>query len=334
MNLVDLVDENGLQQDEWSLTTPRFGNEDQLQVVGHDSGKGNKKHYILKCIKCSEDVSMFQTGYFRSVKISLTRGQIPCGCASRPRWTKEQFAILCTRKAVELSYTFLGFNGEWQGQDTKIKMLCKKHGEWNTGNISNLISKGTGCPKCSAESQSTLKRKSDGIMAASFLASGSFHPDTTFWRSARLDSVGHKTYWFMSCPECGEIGESHHGNLKQGKRPCSCNSQRQKEAYINVLIDNDRIVAIKFGIAANSLKRVKEQNSNSVYKVTNCSVYMFPSVESCKAAEKDCKKQLVCGIIQRQDMSDGYTETTYVYNLDKIKQIYKKHGGIEVCHSP
>ena len=34
-NLEDLIDpEYGLQQDEWSLTRPRFGTEGQLEVIG------------------------------------------------------------------------------------------------------------------------------------------------------------------------------------------------------------------------------------------------------------------------------------------------------------
>ena len=55
MNLEDLVDENGLQQDEWSLTNPVFGEEDQLKVVGWSLTKTGKKYYILKCKRCSQD---------------------------------------------------------------------------------------------------------------------------------------------------------------------------------------------------------------------------------------------------------------------------------------
>lgn len=31
-------------------------------------------------------------------------GTTPCGCSKKPKWSKEQFDILCSRKAVELVY--------------------------------------------------------------------------------------------------------------------------------------------------------------------------------------------------------------------------------------
>jgi hypothetical protein len=43
-----------------------------------------------------------------------------------------------------------------------------------------------------------------------------------------------------------------------------------------------------------------------------------------------CKKELETGIIPKQELPDGYTETTYIYNLDKIKQIYMEYGGVEI----
>lgn len=114
MDLIDLLDENGLQQDEWSLTAPRFGEEQQLEVVGW-SGKtrGNRgnKYYILKCSVCSVDSELFGGGYFKSKKCHLLVGSLPCGCASNPHWNENQYRTICTRKAQELGYTFLGFDG-------------------------------------------------------------------------------------------------------------------------------------------------------------------------------------------------------------------------------
>ena len=43
MNLEDLIDENGLQQDEWSLTNPVFGEDGQLEVVGYNGKKKARK---------------------------------------------------------------------------------------------------------------------------------------------------------------------------------------------------------------------------------------------------------------------------------------------------
>ena len=328
MNLEDVVDpEHGMQQDEWSLSRPKFGKEGQLEVIGWSGKIGTKKMYISKCGRCSEDTEVFGDGYFKSRRDNLLRGHLPCGCARNPQWSKEQHAILCKRKAEEIGYTFLGFVGEWKGVYTKVKMLCEKHGEWGSGIIDTLINTGRGCPRCGAE----VSTKPDDVMVESFFASRAFHIDTKFWRSERKDNRGKSVYWHMSCGECGKTGESVSGNLQRGKRPCACSPMRQQEAYINWLTDDhNNTVAIKFGIARDSKLRVKEQNSKSVYTLKQHSVYRFRDSASCKQAERDCKQGLECGVVLKRDMPDGYTETTWLYNLEKVEEIYKRNGGLKV----
>ena len=330
MNLEDLLDENGLQQDEWSLTAPTFGKEGQLQVIGWArKNSQNNKYYILKCIKCSKDYELFGDGYFKSLKGSLITGRVPCGCALNPRWSKEQHFIRCSRKAEELNYLFLGFHGKWLARKTKISMMCSDHGIWNTGDISNLNIGNNGCPTCALENISKLNSKTDDVMIASFFASGAFHPDSKFWRSARLTKSGYRQYWYMSCPECEEIADSTSTDLQRGHRPCLCSKNRQKEAYINLLVDdNNNTVSIKFGVAVDSKERTKKQNRASTYDVQQYSVYAFTSVQSCRKAERECKQQLECGVVLKRDMPDGYTETTWAYNLEKIIEIYERNGGI------
>lgn len=332
---MNLADENGLQQDEWSLAALTFGENDQLTVIGwagrSKGGRGNKL-YVLKCSKCSQDIELFGKGLFKGMKGDLVNGQVPCGCSKSPKWSKGQFVTLCSRKAQELGYTFLGFIGKWNGQKTRIKLSCEKHGEWVGGTITNLINHRNGCPACArydtGQAAAKANKKTDSAMIESFHKSGAFHPDAEFWRSVRKNSRGVKCYWHMSCPECGETGEAISSDLQRGKRPCACSPMRQQECYINWLIDEHNIVvAIKFGIARDSGLRLKQQDSKSVYMVKQHCVYQFPDVTSCKKAERECSELLECGVVLRRDMPDGYTETTYVYNLDKIIEIYERNGG-------
>ena len=331
MDLVEVLGGSHLQQDDYSLSGVVFGEDGQLAVVGWSGRRKGKsdKFYILKCSKCSQDNELFGDGYFRSLKGSLVRVHVPCGCALSPRWSQEQYAVLCIRKAKELGYTFSGFVGEWKGRKTKIEMFCEKHGEWSSGVIDSLVNMGTGCPGCKADAARDARTKPDEVMIASFHKSKSFHPDTKFWRSERLTSRGWAVYWHMSCPECGEDGESTGSNLQKGRRPCACSPQRQQECYINWIIDeHNNAVGIKFGIATNSKQRVKQQDSQSVYEIRQHQVYSFPSVQSCKKAERECLQGLECGVVLKRDMKDGYTETTWVYNLNKIVEIYERNGGI------
>lgn len=108
-----------------------------------------------------------------------------------------------------------------------------------------------------------------------------------------------------------------------------CSGRNQQECYINGVYDNNTIVAVKFGIANNSKKRVKQQSRLSIFDIRQLKVFTFPSVKDCKAAEKACKKELQCSILSKSEMPDGYTETTSPLNLDKIIKIYRSHGGID-----
>ena len=329
MDLNELVETDaGLLQDEWSLSRPRFGKENQLEVIGWSGkSKSGNKYYILKCSDCSGDSELFGEGHFRSVKGFLTGGGIPCGCSSAHKWTNKQYEILCERKSKQKNYKFMGFTGEWKGKDTKISLVCEIHGKWDSGTISSFLHSNMGCPPCGRISASSMIRKSDEDMISSFFSSGAFHPDTKFWRSDRLNSQGAKVYWKVHCPVCSKYSETTSNELQRGCVSCDCNNQRQKECYINLIFDGCEVKAIKFGIACNSKRRASQQNSSSVYKIKQHVVYSFSSVEDCKKAENDCKLEIECGILSKIDMPDGYTETTHYSNLDKIIEIYERNGG-------
>jgi len=336
LNLEDVLDpEYGLKEDTWSLKRESFGVDGQLQVVGWSGYQGKKKLYILKCSKCAEDEELFGQGFFKSKRSNLqSLNQIPCGCSSRVAWSSHQYEVLCRRKACELEYTFLGFQ-EWKGAFTKIEMSCDEHGIWVTGTISSLLHRRSGCPTCK-EDKFKLTRgvnrplKSDKVMIESFTRTGAYDEGTVFWRSDRVASNGVKAYWYVSCPICSQIGEARSGHLQLGAVVCGCSVSAQKQAYINLLILDGTPFAIKFGIAKDAKRRLKAQNEKSIYDIVNNSIYIFPSVKQCKRAERECKEEFECGVVLKRDMGDGYTETTWLYNLEKIKEIYEKNGGVPI----
>jgi hypothetical protein len=323
MNLDDLIGNAGILQDDCAAETSIFGNNGQLKVVGHNGSKGNKKQYILYCSVCSKDPELFGEGYFSSTKSSLDNNSIPCGCSTAPRWSKEQYFVLCSRKAKELGYKFIGFESDWAGHKTKIKMFCEKHEEWAT------LSKGVGCPSCRTDKMRAAKLKPDSVIVESFMATGSFVSGTKFWRSERTNNLGWFAYWNMYCPECEEYAEPKACHLIQGSIPCACSKRRQKECYITWLVDeNNNPIAIKFGITNNLKRRIKEQNKLSKYSVQKGMVFAFPTVLACKRAERECKEELVTKFMSKSDLPDGYTETTDISNLFRIVEIYKRNGGI------
>lgn len=64
---------------------------------------------------------------------------------------KSQIVPVCSLRG----YCLLGFVSPYKGSRTKLKLLCKEHGEdfiWETTTIQSFISSGCGCPKCKQES--------------------------------------------------------------------------------------------------------------------------------------------------------------------------------------
>lgn len=308
----------------------KFGKENQLEVIGWSGKIGSHKCYVAHCNVCSNDPELFGEGLFKIIKGAITLGREPCGCSNIPKWTEQQYYIRTNRKANQQGFEFLGWVADFHGYRTKIKLSCDKHGVWETGAINHLMN-GKGCPACKGETTASFniltKTMPEDQMIASFMASGAFPEGTKFWKSERRTSEGYTDYWKRWCPDCSEVSETLTKDLKLGCKSCACNSQRQQQAYINLVKDNNHVIAIKFGIANNSLVRVKSQNSKSIYEVINHSVYEFPTVSECKSAEKECLKLLQCGIIPKSEMIDGYTETTYPVNIEEVINIYRNFNG-------
>ncbi len=335
MYLEDVLEPSfGLQQDEWSLQQHTFGNENQLKIIGW-SGKvenGYNKIYIVRCSACSKDEELYGTGHFKTTKNSVLRlNSIPCGCAaSGVRWSAEQYSVLCERKAKNTDYGFIGFCGEFKGNTTKIRLSCKKHGIWETNTINKFLSQGRGCPRC--KGTPGCNKKPDEDMIRRFRSTGMFHSETVFTRNlVRLNNKGRKSYWDVYCPECDCTSSALSGCLNAGKRPCECSPSRQKECYLHVVLFDSEAIAVKFGIAVMSSRRLKEQISrNTGLEFDQIGVYLFDSNDQCKNAERLCKQVLECGILSKERMPDGWSETTLPSNIGKIINIYESHGGIRI----
>lgn len=334
MYFVDVIEpEFGLQHDDWSMTSPRFGEMSQVLVIGWSGRAGWNKKYVVQCSECMKDPELFGEGVFKCVKSSLLLGSVPCGCAQLVgKRTEDQYKILCTRRAEDNGLIFRGFSETFRGLKTKLILYCLEHDtEFKTTSITNFIYRklSTGCGICRTEKIRSTNRKSDEEMIESFLITSQFVDGTVFTRSPKLNNRGGSPHWFVDCPACGCRGESSASNLQQGKRPCECSINRQKEAYINIISDNGVPLALKFGVANNSNARLQQQSYNSIYEIENHAVFQFESRQKCIEAEIDCKTHLVCGVLSKEEMRDGYTETTFLYNLDKIKQIFMRNGGIQ-----
>lgn len=308
--------------------------------------KSNTVYFKAECTSCRHDKELYPNGWEVSLS-NLRKGQgISCGCSVSPKYSKDQWAVICKRVASERGLAFIGL-GEWSGNNkTPVHLVCncKDKVPFSVSSVDSFVNSGAGkfCENCykkqSSKVMSELRKdkdylenllnsvtKPDEDIIKAFFLTGGFHPETKFWRDSS-DS----RYWYMFCPDCKVTARGHNCSLRDGGRPCECKAQRQKEAYINLIKDGENFIGLKFGIANISKNRLKDQKARSVYHIENYAIYSFTNTERCKKAEKECKKSLSCGVFSKQEIPDGYTETTYLYNLEKVIEIYEKYGGTRI----
>lgn len=312
----------------------KFGEFGQVEILSVIGKVQYTKVYSAKCSICAEDEELFGDGIFKTHRSNILRGYLPCGCGARPLWNEDQFKIICTREANKRNITFLGFSGEYKGNKTNLKLECSVHGVWTTTDINHFL-EGRGCKGCKAIAcaqaaiGNTYTRINDDIMIQRFMSTGNFHPETTFVRCDPTLTNRTASDWVVSCPVCKTEVISKSSNIKLGYRLCSCEKPKQKLAYINLILDNENTLAIKYGIAINPEDRLKKQASKSIYSISNFGVWEFSNYQACRNAETYCKR-IFPASLSREEMPDGFSETTYPLNIDKIIKIYEDHGGVRI----
>lgn len=289
-----------------------------LTVLGWTRMLGCKRKYLIRCSVCAEDQELFADGTFETSKESLDRGYKPCGCGNAYRYTEVQYKILMQRKSQELGVVFNGWTEPFHGGQTKCEMSCEE-GNW-TPTIANFLHRET------IKFNRGKARKDDHEIIKKFFDTGLFHEDTIFSRYRLYN----KWYWKVECPVCGESGVSQSQHLQRGCRPCACGNYKQKFSYIHGIYDGDNIVAIKFGITRSKDLRIKYQARKTAYEIRSLGVWEYPDKHNCVSAERACLARFVCGILNKEEFGDGWTETTFPFNIVDIIEVYESYGGVKL----
>lgn len=325
-NLEDLIEDGVMKYDGYEGT--KIGN---LTVVGWNGLYQNTKKYIVTCSVCSLDKELHGEGLFAISKGHFVRGCIPCGCTDKCNWSEEQYKVRVKRVCDKVGLIFHGWVGDFTtANKTLVDIECPDHGRVGKTGISFILDSRfiKSCRSCFAIRMGDCMRKDDQIMIDTFMASGGYSIGTIFSRSDRLDKNGHKKYWHVYCPDCDSSGEAHIVGFYKGSKCCECSVQTPKETYINLITDGAEVVAIKFGVANNSLVRIKDQKSGCIFDMSIYGVWVYPDSKSCKGAERTCMHSMPVGVLTKEEMPDGYTETTFPSNIDSIIKIFEEYGGV------
>ena len=155
---------------------------------------------------------------------------------------------------------------------------------------------------------------------------------------SKVQYVNNNTKVLIIDPDYGEFSITPNKFLNGQGNPLR-SGKDQKYSYISLVLDNMLPLAVKYGVETIKGIRTNQQNRNSVYDIVRIKTFKFNTSEECKAAELECKKLFQKetrklynrnGLISKQYMKDGWSETTNISNTDMIIEIYKKYNAVEV----
>ncbi len=206
---------------------------------------------------------------------------------------------------------------KYKNLKTKVSIVCKEHGVFTQQPTHHLHEK-NGCSKCSGCERSSTP---EFIEKASKVHNGKYtYPKTNYVNAHKLVKV--------ECSEHGEFKITPNAHLGGSGCP-ECSNHNQQFAYIHVIYDGELPIALKYGIEKVHGRRQKHQDNKCIYKVSSMLYYHFSTPKSCRSAEQECKRIFGKGVLTKNEMKDGYTETTNITNLYKIIAIYEKWGGVK-----
>lgn len=306
-----------------------FGKFKQLTVYKQIKLFGkNSNNVIVHCSICCKDPEMYGEGYFKTTIKEIYKDGEPCGCSKFAHRSEKQRLVEAKRCCEYNGYMFHGFITEYDDYHTRCLVECPIHGTWDQ-RLESVLNKRM-CPVCAKmRTHDTIRLKKEQVFEK-VMATGMFPEGTTIEKSDRLDHRGSPAYWDVYCPTCAATNSAKQGALYLGHRPCDCLYKDQVFAYIQMFKSDDIVIAIKYGITNNVPRRAIGIKKYSVYDMITFGAWKFETSEMCRRAEHECGKSVERPALQKFELKQGYTETTWAYNLDKIIGIYESYGGVKV----
>lgn len=293
--------------------------ENPKQVIMGAVYNNDRMYKIIKCFACAEDSELNGDGLFYALSESF-KHRLNCNCSSRVLNEREA-TVVAKRVCKELIIEFLGFAEEYKGSETKCCLSCPKHGEWVNHNYSSLVHNKRGCNHCRFVDN---EQRVEEFKNLSF-----YHPDTTFKYSHTYKRI---KIWEVFCGRCHESYMSNAYRIKLGNKGCSCSVFNMKYCYVNIIKLENNSSFIKFGITNNLENRIKrfKINNRNVISVENFGVWKFKTMNLARKVEQEIKNTLERPVVSKNELPDGWTETTSLSNLERIIEIYEKDGGTRV----
>ncbi len=233
--------------------------------------KNNKTYLILKCNKCGNIWG--STSYDKFV----TQNRGCPNCIPNKKLTEKEIIDRVNTICKEKDFTFLGFNGEFKGADTKFLLRCNKcNEEWGTTTYNNLR-------KCN-RSTHTCGRKNPFSMASNLNEDTAIKKVKDVLKNSSLDFIGFKenkyiggkkSHILLKCKKCGEITEYLYRTLVSKNHMPICKSCEYKDKISNdeaIRKINEKCKCLNYEFLGfdNTKNRYESKNTYLVLKCNKC----------------------------------------------------------------
>ena len=289
-----------------------------LTVIGYGEYSGDRfvkgKGYLCLC-DCGN--------YTFKTKISKLRSGDckTCGCNTHIK--KEEYRKFLTQyghKLLDAGILYVSFE---QWQTGRIPYWCHLHNEYSLKSKES-IKKYTVAPcfKCGKEvaAKKRIKPLSRFIKDSIKIWGGRFSYLKTNYK-------GSHEYVIITCKEHGDFEQSATDHLCGNIACKGCsprqgfNKERESELYVVKWTYLDKSF-IKFGITNNDTEyRINKQRTRRagiLFKPEILNVYKFNNGNKCYELEKLISNSFETGVVSKEDFPDGFTETTYTSNYNKL----------------
>ena len=304
--------------------------------------KGNEYIYeiLCECSVCSMDKELYPEPFVTKLK-AFKKEYYPCGCASRPLYSEDQYKKVISRMVNSTKHRYVGVSGEYLGSKTKAKCYCVDHNqefETTFNYIQANIDK-FGCKDCLKEF-----RRNRYIMTeeqATYRIVKSCLDSNYRFISMDEYTLAASTYFTYECSS-GHIGRASYNNfVNNGHRCKQCsengggyNTDGSGWVYL-VKWSNGIGDWLKVGITSkeNPVNRFRDQ-SNAAKR--NGSDIFFEVLFTKKFEDGNIpvviEKELTyskSGIISKDTMPDGYTECYPLSKYEDFKNFIDSYEVIE-----
>lgn len=132
--------------------------------------EANRRKYVVHCSKCSCDTELFNKP-LEMERTHLIRNKVPCGCSLSPKFSREQYKVICSRLfRNDKTLTFVGFKEPYINRDTVAIVRCERHNHEIFTTIRGLLrSEKIKCKHCCEEGYCKPKNSEFDVNKECFL---------------------------------------------------------------------------------------------------------------------------------------------------------------------